>query len=134
MKTTKRILHIAIVFILMASFISCEKDVNPRNIEYSIKGLSSEYKVTYVKNGESFSEVLNGSNFFLSFPAEKGEVLYFDIKFKDQVHKMSNFGAFIRVNKTILREAYSYDMKWADSATQDIPYPYEIILRGTVPF
>jgi len=25
-------------------------------------------------------------------------------------------------------------MKWADSATVNIPYPFEIILRGTVPF
>lgn len=120
--------------IFMLAFFSCEQDVAPRNILYTVKGLSSEYKITYTKNGENYSEVVQNGDTKISFLADRGEILYFDIKYKDEVHKMSNFAATIAVNKRIFRRSYAYDMKWADSATVNIPYPFEIILSGTVPY
>ncbi|MBT6836177.1 MAG: hypothetical protein HOA61_09045, partial [Bacteroidetes bacterium] len=128
MKKIKHITSILIVITFFAGISSCEKDVNPRTVDYAIKGLSSEYKISYTINGENFNKVIQGKDTVISFLSNKGEVLYFDIKYKDDVHKMSNFAALIRVNKTIFREAYAYDMKWADSATVNIPYPFEIIL------
>lgn len=131
----KKIVTTIMAFAFIFSFTACEKDTAPRNIIYSVKGLTSDYKITYRQNGENFSEVVNGGeDTKIMFQAERGEVLYFDIKYKDDVNKMSNFAAMITVNKTILKESYAYDMKWADSATVDIPYPFEIILSTTVPY
>lgn len=135
MKNLKNILGLLTIASLMLLFISCEKDTDPKEIKYSVKGLTSEYKVTYFENGENKSEVVTGGeNFMHSFKSEKGEILYFDIKYKDDVQKMSNFSTMIAVGGTILRESYAYDFKWADSASQNIPYPFEIILSATVPY
>lgn len=114
--------------------LSCETDTDIKQIEYSVTGLISEYKVSYYANGENNVEVIKGGDFTYSFEAKRGDILYFDIQYKDEVDKMSNFAALITVDKVILDEAYAYDMKWADSASASIPYPFEIILNGNVPF
>ncbi len=114
---------------------SCEKNTEDRQVIYAVKGLTSDYKVTYVIQGTSYAETIQGgTDFSKSFYASPGEVLYFDIKYKDNLNKMSGFSALITVDKKILKESYAYDMKWADSATANIPYPFEIILNGTVPY
>lgn len=133
----KRLRNISWIIIVASMFIgitSCEQDTDQRKIKYAIRGLTSEYKVTYNANGVDYSEIKQGGNFLYEFKADKGEVLYFDIKYKDDKNKMSPFSALITVNGEILEESYAYDMKWADSATQNIPYPFEILLRGTVPY
>lgn len=130
----KQIISGILLSIGIIVFISCEKDTDPRDISYAVKGLSSEYKLTYVINGSNFSSIVYGKDTSISFKADKGEVLYFDVKYKDDVDKMSGFSALITCNKTILKESYAYDMKWADSATTNVPYPFEIILSSTVPY
>lgn len=134
MKKSRNIITILMMAVILFSFISCEKDTDQRNVTYFVKGLTSEYKLTYLVNGENKTVVNQGGNFSYTFTADRGEILYFDIKYKDEVDKMSPFASMITVNGEVLKESYAYDIKWADSATVDIPYPYEIILKGTVPY
>jgi len=135
MRNLRNIIVIIASISILGLIISCEKNTEQKMVNYFVKGLASEYKVTYFVDGESKMEVVSGGkDFKYSFMADQGQVLYFNIKYKDQVNKMSNFASMITVKGEILTEAYAYDMKWADSPTVDKPYPFEIILRGTVPY
>ncbi len=134
MKKFKPYIFLFLLPALLLVTLSCEKNAEQRSVRYYVKGLSSEYKVTCRVNGSMETQTLTGQDYTREFWAEPGEVLYFDVKYKDKMHKMSGFATVITVNGKLLKESYGYDIKWADSATVDIPYPFEVILSSTVPY
>lgn len=125
------------LFIVLVSFaaVSCQKDGDPKNVDYMIKGLTEPYEVVFLDNeGNSISKTVDpdgpNSEWVQSYTMDQGTPVYLYLKFKEKGILASKiFSMGILVNGK-----YEYQAKNYEIITPIPDTTYEVKRSGIVPF
>ena len=123
-----------IIIIAILSFIvmSCQKDADPKQVQYMITGLTDPYEVVYLDDmGASISETISpdgmGSEWIQPYSMEQGTPIYLYLKFKEDITSSMSFSMGILVNGK-----YEYQAKYFEKNSGDTLF--EVKRSGVVPF
>lgn len=125
------------LFIVLISFaaVSCQKDADPKNVDYMITGLTEPYEVVFLDGeGNSISKTVdpNGaiaSEWVQSYIMDQGTPVYLYLKFKEDITASMQFSMGIIVNGKYEYQAKNYEhiLLVPDTA-------FEVKRSGIVPF
>ena len=115
-------------------FSSCEKDTDPRQVTYVVKGLTSPFQVAYVDGSGNTIQLdsVQTNMWTATTTAERGDIVYLYLRYRDDIGIGSNFQFRILINGKVYKEAFGKDKDWATDPT--FTFPYQIIRQGTVPY
>jgi len=123
------------LFIVLVSFaaVSCQKDGDPKNVDYMITGLADSYEVVFLDGeGNSISKTVdpNGpsSEWMQSYTMDQGTPVYLYLKFEEDI-SASMFSMGILVNGK-----YEYQAKNYENVLITTDTVFEVKRSGIVPF
>ncbi len=125
------------LFIVLLSFaaVSCQKDGDPKNVDYMITGLTEPYEVVFLDGeGNSISESVDpdgvlASKWVQSYTMEQGTPVYLYLKFKVDITASMQFSMGILVNGK-----YEYQAKYYEHILLTTDTAFEVKRSGIVPF
>jgi hypothetical protein len=132
----KKYSQIALFLLLAISgsiLLSCEKNTEDVTVKYVIKGLSSDFNVTFLNENEEtikIDSVVN-DDWNYSFVGKKGDIVYLYVRYYEDASLSTNFYVAIEANGKAYRYTHSYDKDWGISGGK---YRYQIIRSGTIPY
>ncbi len=124
---------ITLVFVVLIIFVgSCQKDGDPKEISYTITGLSDPYSIVYLNaSGKSISERITPSGSTMiwnkNFTMEEGSPVYLYLKFKEDISSSMSFNMGIIINGK-----YAYQAKYYEKNNGDTIF--EVKRAGIVPY
>jgi len=125
-------LLIAIIGIIASS---CQKDADPKNIDYMITGLADPYNIVYLDaEGNSVAEKITpdglSDKWVKSFSMDEGTPVYLYIKFTEDISSNMSFSMGIIIDGKYYKQAKHFDKE--SSATGTLIF--EVKRSGIVPF
>ena len=124
-----------LIAILGIIAVSCQKDSDPKTVNYMITGLADPYSIVYLDNdGKSVSEYItpNGlsDKWVESFSMDEGAMVYLYIKFTEDISSNMDFSMGILIDGKYYKQAKHFDKE--SSATGNLIF--EVKRSGIVPF
>ncbi len=129
----KNIYLLIIVLGIIAS--SCQKEADPKTVDYMITGLADPYSIVYLdNNGNSVSQTItpNGisDKWIKTFSMDEGTPVYLYIKFTEDISSNMDFSMGILVDGKYYKQAKHFDKE--SSATGTLIF--EVKRSGIIPF
>jgi hypothetical protein len=125
-------LLIAVIGIILSS---CQKEADPKNVDYMITGLADPYSIVYLdKDGNSVAETITpdglSDKWVKSFLMDEGTPVYLYIKFKEDISSNMSFSMGILIDGKYYKQAKHFDKE--SNATGTLIF--EVKRSGIVPF
>ena len=125
-------LLIAIIGIIVSS---CQKEADPKTIDYMVTGLADPYSIVYLDaKGNSISETMTpdglSDNWVKSFSMEEGTPVYLYIKFTEDISSNMDFSMGILIDGKYYKQAKHFDKESSSTGT----LIFEVKRSGIVPF
>ncbi|MBT3301296.1 MAG: hypothetical protein HOD63_17245 [Bacteroidetes bacterium] len=133
MKNYYKVIGLILILLSGMLFLSCEENKEDVSITYAVKGLSSDFNVTFLNEDEEtirIDSVLT-DDWNYSFIGNKGDIVYIYVRYHEDASLSSNFYVGIEVNGKAYKYSNSFDKDWGTAGGK---YRYQIIRSGTVPF
>lgn len=133
MKKYHKIIGLFLVLFTGVLLLSCEENTEDVIVKYVVKGLSSDFNVTFLnESGETIKiDSTITDNWSYSFTGNKGDIVYLYVRYHEDASLSSNFYVGILVNGKAYQYSNAYDKDWGTAGGK---YRYQIIRGGTVPY
>jgi len=128
----KKIYFIIVILGIIAS--SCQKEADPKTVDYMITGLADPYSIVYLDaDGNSVAETITpdglSNKWVKSFSMEEGTHVYLYIKFTEDISS-SKFSMGIIIDGKYYKQAKHFDEESIVAGT----LIFEVKRSGIVPF
>jgi len=129
----KKIYLIIVILGIIAS--SCQKEADPKIVDYMITGLADPFSIVYLDaDGNSVAETItpNGlsDKWIKSFSMEEGTPVYLYIKFTEDISSNMSFSMGILIDGKYYKQAKHFDKESSSTGT----LIFEVKRSGIVPF
>jgi len=127
------------IFILIAAIgiiaSSCQKDADPKSVNYMITGLGDPYSIVYMDaDGNSVAETITpdglSDKWVKSFSMDEGTPVYLYIKFTEDISSNMSFSMGILIDGKYYKQAKHFDKESSSTGT----LIFEVKRSGIVPF